>query len=453
MSELFRFIPSIHELVNNPLLRNEQHEFAVRVAQSCVQKIRQGIRNNEILELNTDVICQRLTIEKKLWKHPKLRRVINATGIVIHTNLGRSPLHPQIFSALQKRMKGYSNLEIRLDSGKRGGRIDGIRERICPLIGAEDVLVVNNNAAATLLAISAAAAGGNVLVSRGELVEIGGSFRIPDIIETGGAILKEVGTTNRTRLRDYESNIDSDTKAIVRVHSSNFSIIGFTESPERKELALLSGTHNIPLIEDLGSGLLQGAPRIQDADRLEREESIARAISEGADLVTFSGDKLLGGPQSGFIAGKKAWIEKCAKHPLYRALRLGKLSLLALEEVLQLYIEGRQHELPVWRALQRDPQECRKDAEYIVKHIHRGEVIPMLAYSGGGALPNQAIDSFGVYISHRSCQYVATWLRKATPAVLVRIHNDGVCIDTRTLLDGEREELVVLLNEVFSALD
>ena len=452
MSQLFRSIPSIHELLHHPILHGLQHDFSVRIAQSCVQKIRTSIRTAAVSVVDAEYIERMLRFERQQWESPKLRRVINATGIVIHTNLGRAPLPKQVFSALEERMCGYTNLEIELTTGARGGRIAGIQNRICPLIGAEAVLVVNNNAAATLLAISAAAAGGTVLVSRGELVEIGGSFRIPEIIETGGAVLQEVGTTNRTHLRDYQSHIDSETRAIVRVHSSNFSIIGFTENVSRRPLAKLANKHGIPLIEDLGSGLLQGAPQIKDAERLEREESIRRALEEGADIVTFSGDKLLGGPQSGFIAGKKEWVARCAQHPLYRALRLGKLSLLALEEVLQIYIEGRQNELPVWKALQQDPQECRKNAQDIVDALQQGEVIPMLSYSGGGALPNQSIDSFGVYIPHPKCTLIAQHLRTENPAVLVRIHKEGICLDTRTLLDGEKEEVIAVLKRVLSSL-
>jgi L-seryl-tRNA(Ser) seleniumtransferase len=316
------------------------------------------------------------------------------------------------------------------------------------LIGAEDVIVVNNNAAATLLAISACASPGEVLVSRGELVEIGGSFRIPDIIETGGSTLAEVGTTNRTRVADYAARLNLETRAILRVHSSNFSVVGFTEQPSRTALAKLAQDSNIPLIEDLGSGLLGKAPKIKDAQRLEEEESIQVALEQGADLVTFSGDKLLGGVQSGFIAGKKELVQRCAQHPLYRAMRLGKMSLLALETVLQFYVEGRQDELPVWKALQKSPAQCRKEAVLIKEAMGVGDVIPMQSYSGGGALPNQAIESFGYFLPTPKCQTISEQLRIATPSVLVRVQNGGLCVDPRTLLDDE----IAIILQVFSAV-
>ena len=443
--QLYRQIPSVHDMIQWPIFCDCTHIFSVQIAQNATKKIKHDIGTGACASIDQATMLDALEKEKQRLQAPKMRRVINGTGVVIHTNLGRAPIPLSIFDAMKETLSGYTNLEMSLQSGKRGGRIRGVTDRLCALVGAEDAVVVNNNAAAILLAIGACSAGGDVLVSRGELVEIGGSFRIPDIIETGGARLVEVGTTNRTRVSDYAAKITTHTSSLLRVHSSNFSIIGFTEQPKRSELAQLAHQHGIPLIEDLGSGLLGKAPNIMDARRLEEEESIQVALAQGADLVTFSGDKLLGGPQSGFIAGSKELVQKCRTHPLYRAMRLGKMSLLALEHILQVYVEGRQNELPVWKSLQQSPQECSVQAEKIVSALGQGEVVPMNSFSGGGALPNQAIESFGYFLRSENCQKIAEELRTGMPSVLVRIQNQGICIDPRTLLDGEMEPLLKAL--------
>ena len=448
--QLYRQIPSVHDMLQWPVFHDCTHDFALQIVHNATKKLKKSIGAGTCSFLDEELVFEAIEKEKSRLQASKLRKVINGTGIVIHTNLGRAPIPESVLDAMKDTLSGYTNLEMSLKSGKRGGRIRGVTDRLCALVGAEDAIVVNNNAAAILLAISATSQGGEVVVSRGELVEIGGSFRIPDIIETGGAQLVEVGTTNRTRVGDYASGIGENTKSLLRVHSSNFSIIGFTEQPKRTELAQLAQERGIPLIEDLGSGLLGKAPNISDARRLEEEESIQVALSQGAHLVTFSGDKLLGGPQSGFIAGRKDLVQQCRRHPLYRAMRLGKMSLFALEKVLQIYVEGRQDTLPVWTSLQKEPGVCRTQAQQICDALGMGEVMEMQSFSGGGALPNQAIDSVGYFLRTDACQKIADALRRGSPSVLVRLQNQGICIDPRTLLDGDLDTLIDVLRDIIA---
>ena len=312
LKSLLSNLPSVDQLLKEECLQGYHHEFKKEICRSALGKIRKEI----LLECRTvlpenwiEILLQEIEGTSSL----KLRRVINATGIVIHTNLGRAPLHPSSVDNVQNILSGYSNVEIQLDSGKRGGRLSGIRERICKLTGAEDCIVVNNNAAATLLAVSAIAQGKEIVVSRGELVEIGGSFRVPDVIFSGGAIMVEVGCTNKTRVSDFIEGSTPETAAYLRVHTSNFKMVGFVQTPDRRTLAKEAQKRNITLIEDLGSGLLGDAPNIPNARVLEEQESVKRAIADGVDLVTFSGDKLLGGVQAGFIVGKKSLVQSCSK--------------------------------------------------------------------------------------------------------------------------------------------
>ncbi|MEC7985039.1 MAG: L-seryl-tRNA(Sec) selenium transferase [Myxococcota bacterium] len=442
---LFSSLPSISTLLQSPVLSDLQHTFAVRIARDVVAEARKSIQNGENISPDWD----RALLEKRQeLKQPKLRRVINATGVVVHTNLGRAPLPTEVLNQLTTVMGGYSNLEFELSSGKRGGRLRGIAEKICYLTNAEDAIVVNNNAAATMLAVSAIASGARVVVSRGELVEIGGSFRIPEVIETGGAILKEVGTTNRTRASDYAAAVTADTNAFLRVHSSNFRIVGFTERPSRSELARVARDKDVVLIEDLGSGLLANAPKIPQSKRLEEEESIRKALKDGVDVLTFSGDKLLGGVQAGFIVGKKKWVQACRRHPLYRALRLGKLNLAALELTLQMYIEGRAHDLPVWQSLEHSAAHCQREAEQIRQALGDGSVESANSYSGGGALPEQAIPTYIYKLNVSRPNQIAKMMRLADPPIVVRIQDDSICIDPRTLLHGERDLVIACLRRV-----
>lgn len=438
-------LPSVNTVIQLPQLQTFHHELAVEIARIVISILREAIRKEQDpLPSLEDLIA----LEIKKRQEPKLRNVINATGIIIHTNLGRAPLPDSVAQNVYTVLKGYSNLELDLNTGKRGGRLDGVCDRICRITGAEAALVVNNNAAATLLAVSASSSGKSVLVSRGELVEIGGSFRIPDVIAQGGAKMTEVGTTNRTRLSDYRNGLTEHTGALLRVHPSNFRIVGFTERPKRVELVHLANEHGIPLIDDLGSGVLKEVPDVPHAEELHRDESIANALKEGVHMVTFSGDKLLGGVQAGFIVGSSKWIKACKAHPLYRALRVDKMTLAALEGCLILYETHRQNELPVWQMLQRKSDYLQNKAERLSAQISHSSVEEDVTYSGGGALPDQSLLDWVVVIPHTKPDLIAEKLRSQSPPVVLRISQSALRIHMRTLLDGELDLLVKRLRNV-----
>ncbi|MEC8379177.1 MAG: L-seryl-tRNA(Sec) selenium transferase [Myxococcota bacterium] len=438
-------LPSVHQAIQLPLLKDLPHGFAVELARQAISVQRKLLLNGE-----TDLPSIEKLIQEAMQNvlQPKLKPVINATGIIIHTNLGRAPLPQLAVDNIQAVMCGYSNLELELDTGRRGGRLNGVCDRICRLTGAEAAIVVNNCAAATLLAVSATSAGRNMIVSRGELVEIGGSYRIPDVIVQGNAILKSVGTTNRTRLSDYEGAIDSETGALLRVHPSNYRVVGFTERPDRSALAELAAKNSIPLIDDLGSGLLNRAPSVPYAEELVLDESIHKALSDGATLVTFSGDKLLGSAQAGFIVGAADWVEKCRRHPLYRALRVDKLTLAALEGCLILAESHRHHELPVWNMLERSADELYREAEQIAAQLPNAEVTSVMSYSGGGALPDRGLSDWAVKIAHPKAGKIADQLRQGNLPIVLRVSKEALFIHPRTLLDGQALEVVKSLRNV-----
>ena len=428
-------LPSISILLESAALKNISHQFAVRIARSVVDDLRKKLLQGGGLPVDIDGL---LTRKKERLSQLKLRSVINATGIVLHTNLGRAPLSQKVIADLSAIAKGYSNLELNLQTGKRGGRLDGVMGKLCLLTGAQSGVVVNNNAAATLLALSATANGKEVIVSRSELVEIGGSFRVPEVISQGGATLVEVGTTNHTRASDYQSKINENTGALLRVHSSNFKIIGFTSKPSRKELVAVARKSDVPLIEDLGSGLLNN-----DYTRVSmRDESISQAVKDGVQLVTFSGDKLLGGAQAGFILGDKKWIDKCRRHPLYRAFRVCKLSLAVIESTLQLYFEGRQQEIPIWKMLHKTQQEIKQSAMLMASQIPNSILVDDFSYTGGGALPEEKIPTVNVRFAVRKPNAFADALRRGNPSILVRVVDDQISIDPRTLFPDDYEKLV-----------
>lgn len=436
--DLYRQLPSVDAVLGREGLSDLPRPLLLRATRMLLERWRGEIREGNLKELPDVEVAVRQ--EALGLGRPRIRRVINATGIVLHTNLGRAPLSPRAAQAVTDVAKGYSNLELELSTGKRGGRLDGIRQCLRLLLECEDAVVVNNNAAAVMLMLAAHASGKSVLVSRGELVEIGGSFRVPDVMALSGAHLVEVGTTNRTRASDYERAITEDTAVVLRVHPSNFTIEGFTERPNREELAALG----VPFFEDLGSGALVD---------FEKEPDIADALASGASLVCFSGDKLLGGSQAGIIVGKKAAVEACRRHPLYRALRLDKLALAALEATLRLYVEGAHSELPALEMLRAGEQRTKATelAAELCSHGLEAIVEEDVGYSGGGALPGQAIPSCVVRISCSSPDAPARSLREQTPAILARVARGGLIIDPRCLLSGEREEVLAGLLLAFHA--
>jgi L-seryl-tRNA(Ser) seleniumtransferase len=379
---------------------------------------------------------------------PKLVEVINATGIVLHTNLGRAPIAPEAAEAARHAGAGYLNLELDLETGKRSSRPLAVREWVCRLTGAESATVVNNNAAATVIVLRAIAMGKEVIISRGQLIEIGGSFRIPDIMGVSGAILREVGTTNITRLSDYERAIGPNTGALLQVHSSNYRISGFTESVPIGDLVTLGKKHHLPVIDDIGSGALVDFCRFGFTG-----EPVAReSITAGADLVLFSGDKLLGGPQAGIIAGKKEYIQKIEKDPLMRAFRVDKMTLAALEATLRIYLHEEKaiKEIPVLRLLSMPLSELQRRAESLAErlrslpNIAHANAMEDVAYVGGGSLPDQSMKTWVVECVAKEMgeEAFASKLRAGNPAVMARIKDGRLLFDVRTVFEEDEARLL-----------
>ncbi len=384
-----------------------------------------------------------------------LRPVINATGIVLHTNLGRSPIAESAAKAAFDAARGYLNLELDLKTGKRSSRQDPIREVLCPLLGCESATAVNNCAAATVIVLRALAAGKEVIVSRGQLVEIGGSFRIPEIMGVSGATLREVGSTNITRIGDYEKAIGPNTALLMRVHHSNYRISGFTHSTSLEELVALGRKHNLPVIDDAGSGALFDFAKFG----LPGDPVIGESLKTGADLVLFSGDKLLGGPQAGLIVGKKELVAKIERDPLMRAFRLDKMSLAALEATLRLYQnpESVIEQIPILKMLSVTPEQLRPRAEALagklreLAGIEHVEVREDSAFVGGGSLPDLPLPTVLVAFSSKtfSEEKISERLRSGTPAVLARVQEGLVLLDLRTVFETQD---VVLANAVKAAI-
>jgi L-seryl-tRNA(Ser) seleniumtransferase len=414
----------VDELLREERLGSAGHEVTVDAARAVLARARDEIRAG----LDPGDLADRVIAEVQAAHRPRLRRVLNATGVIVHTNLGRAPLAEAAIERVGEAGRGYSNLEYDLAAGKRGSRQAHAADALRRLTGAEAALVVNNNAAAVLLALAALAEGREVVVSRGELVEIGDGFRIPDVLARSGARLVEVGTTNRTRAADYEGAISGDTAVLLRVHQSNFRLVGFTELPRIDELAAVARRHGLPLVDDLGSGAL--VP-------LEGEPSAREGLAAGADLVCFSGDKLLGGPQAGVVVGKRELVERLRRHPLHRALRIDKLGLAALEGTLALYLDPARalEEVPVLRMLREPVDAVRARAERLAARV-AGEVEPTTARVGGGALPLAELPSFACAVE----EDLAAPLRDGDPPV-VAIVRDGRCLlDCRTLSEDEIDE-------------
>jgi L-seryl-tRNA(Ser) seleniumtransferase len=379
-------------------------------------------------------LVERVELELAAARGARLRRAINATGVIIHTNLGRAPLAREALERVNEVAGGYSNLEYDLGEGGRGFRQDHVAPILRRLTGAEAALVVNNNAAAVLLALAALAEGREVLVSRGELIEIGDGFRIPDVLARSGARLREVGTTNRTRAGDYERAIGPETALLLRVHQSNFRVVGFTEQPRLADLVRVARAHGLPLVDDLGSGALFASSSLLLGDEPTAHES----LEAGADLVCFSGDKLLGGPQAGIIVGRAELVERLRRHPLQRALRADKLTLAALEATLALYLDPElaAREVPVLRMLAEPVETVRARAQRLADLVG-GDVEPTVGRVGGGALPLTELPSFACAVEEE----LASRLRETEPPV-IGVVRDGRCLlDCRTLRDEELDDV------------
>jgi L-seryl-tRNA(Ser) seleniumtransferase len=411
-----RDLPSVDELA-----RTSDDPLAVEAARTVIARAREQLRAGT----SPGDLAAELRAELADARAAKLRRVINATGVIVHTNLGRAPLAAAALEQVREVAGGYSNLEYDLDEGARGSRQDHIAGLLQRLTGAEAALVVNNNAAAVMLALAALAEGREVIVSRGELIEIGDGFRIPDVLARSGARLREVGTTNRTRPDDYADAVGPDTALILRVHQSNFRVVGFTEQPRLEELAAVAHRHDLPLVDDLGSGAL---------GELADEPTARAGLAAGADLVCFSGDKLLGGPQAGVVAGRADLVARLRRHPLQRALRADKLTIAALEGTLRLALDD-PDAIPVVRMLREPPERVRARAERLAEQAG-GEVEETVARAGGGALPLAELPSFACAVEEE----LAAPLRLGVPPVVGIVRDGRLLLDCRTLTDDEADE-------------
>jgi L-seryl-tRNA(Ser) seleniumtransferase len=440
----------------NPLLRNLPGvDELTRAAQQIISGLRTEILAGERSALpGMDELAAEAAALARRQAGFALRPVINATGIILHTNLGRAPLAPSVAEYVHAIAENYSTLEYNSDEGGRGSRNAAVEGLLCRLTGCEAAVVVNNNAAAVLLALSGLCQGKEAIVSRGEQVEIGGAFRVPDVIRQGGAVLREVGTTNKTRLTDYERAIQPGAAGgLLKVHTSNYKIVGFTEEVPLDELAALGKRHGIPVIYDIGSGLLvDGKPF-----GLAGEPTVPGAVVSGADVIAFSGDKLLGGPQCGILIGRRAAVEPLKKHPLTRALRLDKLSLAALEATLRLYLdpERAMREIPVLAMLSADSESLRRKAEMLHAMLSPvlggcAEVASMEGQVGGGSVPGQALPSWGVAAGPGPVPVEAMerHLRGWRTPIIARIHKDRLLLDVRTV----REDQFAVIADAFAGI-
>ena len=452
--KLLRQIPMVDELMKQPQLQQLCAAVPVQKVTEAVRQIlddlRAGILNGSIEEMPAlEDLCGLVVGTANKKAEYSLKKVINATGIILHTNLGRACISERAAAAACEVAQSYSTLEYNLQAGRRGTRYSHVEELLCRLTGAESALVVNNNAAAVLLILSDMAQGGQVITSRGELVEIGGSFRVPDIMEACGAELKEVGTTNKTHLWDYDRAINEKTRALMKVHTSNYRIVGFSETPTLPELVELGHSRGLPVIEDLGSGCLVdlqqfgilGEPTVQDS------------VRAGVDVVSFSGDKLLGGPQAGIIVGKKAIVDKLKKHPLTRAMRVDKMTLAALEATLRSYDAGLSSEIPTIAMLGATPAYLQGKADQLCQLMLKAgiaaEVVATEGQVGGGSVPTQLLKSFAVAVQPAgvSLDQLEINLRLGTPAIVGRINHDRFLLDVRALRENDYDAIVKAVAE------
>ncbi len=455
---MFKNIPKVDKILEWPDIRavccRYPRPVVMEAIRSTLDSLRMEIREKNISpdSLDEKTITERVLAELAASTAPSLKRVVNGTGVVIHTNLGRSPLSQAVREKLLDTAFAYSNLEFDLQSGERGSRYSHVEPLLCRLTGAEAALVVNNNAAAVLLALSALAGGKEVVVSRGELVEIGGSFRIPDIMRLSGAVLKEVGTTNRTHPSDYRQAMGPETGLLLKVHTSNFAIVGFTAAVSPSELAEIGREAAIPVMADIGSGNLFDF----SSAGIPGEPMVQEYVRAGVDLITFSGDKLLGGPQAGIIVGKRSCLEPLRKHPLLRALRIDKLTLAALEETLRLYLDERlaREEIPTIRMLTVDLESLTLRGRRLLRLLRRtlpGTVRVSLtdgfSQVGGGAMPLLELPTklLSITVAGISANGLESRLRKSSVPVLGRIQSDLFLLDLRTILDPDIPVIVSAL--------
>ena len=462
-SDMLRSIPKVDDLLNDPALSQICGESSHFVVTDSIRKVlnelREGILSDEISRVwNDEEILERIKSDIKKASLRNLRKVINGTGIILHTNLGRAKLGQKAIEAVVEAAGNYSTLEYDVESGSRGSRYDHVNELIEKLTGAESCLVVNNNAAAVLLILSTMTKGKEVVISRGELVEIGGSFRVPDIMEQSGSVLVEVGTTNKTHISDYERAIRPEiTGALLKVHTSNFRIMGFTQEVSLEEMVELGHLHGVPVIHDLGSGSMVDLEQYGIKD----EPSVAQSMSAGADVVSFSGDKLFGGPQAGIIIGRKVYIDAMKKNPLTRAFRIDKMTLAALEATLRLYLDPMEAEtqIPTISMLAKTSDDLREKAEQLCKKIREKvdpsychlQVVEEVGQVGGGSVPTQLLDTWAVAISSENtpATFIELKMRENDIPIIGRISKDRYLLDVRTIEEKDFEIVAACLSGCF----
>ncbi len=444
-----RALPSVDALMNRAadLTAAYGYPAALEAVRAVLDGLRERIRAGETLAPGTaDILAQAADHLKRRFQ-PTLRPVINATGIIIHTNLGRAPLSTAAQQAVQTAAAFYNTLEFDLETGGRGSRLVHADLLLQDVTGAEAALVVNNNAAALVLALSALASGREVVISRGQLVEIGGGFRVPDVMAQSGALLREVGTTNRTRAADYERAITPETAALLRAHASNFKQVGFVESVPLPELAEIAHRHSLILIDDLGSGALLDTA----AYGLEHEPTVQESVQAGADLVCFSGDKLLGGPQAGILVGRRELIDRLKRHPLARAIRADKLCLAGLSATLEHYRKGEAAQaVPIWQMIARPLDDIRQTAEKWAAQVG-GEVIAGESAVGGGSLPGETLPTALLALDVPQPDAFMERLRAAEPPVIGRIAGGRVLFDPRTVLPGQDQDLMRIVGDLMQS--
>ena len=446
-----RSLPSIEILLQLPRVQAWLPVYGRPLVLGAVREVLEEVRQRFPAEgavPGQEELLQRALLRLEDWLRPSLVPVINASGVILHTNLGRAPISRAALQAVQNAARGYSNLEYDLDKGRRGSRLVHAEALLTRLTGAEAALVVNNNAAAVMLVLTALARRRAVVIARSQLVEIGGGFRLPEVMKQSGARLLEVGTTNRVHLQDYEAALESKPALFMRAHRSNFQIVGFTSEPSLLEMAAVAHAAGIPLVDDLGSGSLLDTA----AYGLAHEPMVQESLAAGADLVCFSGDKLLGGPQAGIVVGWADQVTRLKKHPLARAVRADKLCLAALTATLLHYLKDEaEREIPVWRMIAAPLEEIKARAESWQGALAQGEVMAGESTVGGGSLPGESLPSWLLALALRSPDRFLRRLRQAEPAVIARLLQDRVVFDPRTVLPEQEAALLSAIREALSA--
>lgn len=452
MSDLSQ-IPSVDHLINGDTLvdciADYGRPLTLQIIRSVLADVRSSYSSDNSIPTEEE-LATRVIARLASWIEPTLQPVINCTGVILHTNLGRAPISKPAIAEIQKTALSYSSLEYNLEKGRRGSRTVHAEKYLKQLTGAEGALVVNNNASAVLLILSALARRRKVLIARSQLVEIGGGFRIPDVMVQSGAKLFEIGTTNRVHLHDYENALQEESiKLVMRAHRSNFQILGFTSEPTLTEIVEVSHQVGVPVIDDLGSGSLLDTSEYG----LGHEPMVQESLSAGVDLVCFSGDKLLGGPQAGIILGKLELIDKLKKHPLARAIRADKLCLAALSATLLHYLRSEaETEIPVWRMISEPLEQIKSRAKKWIGAIGQGDLVEGKSTIGGGSLPGETLPTWLVAISVRHPNHVLSLLRKSLPPIIARLEEDRIVLDPRTVLVEQEDQLLSNLNEILSSV-